>query len=342
MKYLIYAVVVAFAMAFPWMEKIIPSSPLSGTITYLSEPIEEPLPHKKAKVLRANDQVEAVVYLSNVEYKTGDKILLQEDAQFEGLYSVSDYVRTPALIKLFVIFMMVILLVSGVAGVRSLLGLLFSFTIIFKFVLPQIIAGSNPLSVALLASMLILCVSYFLTHGINHKSVIAIIGTLGALCVTGILAVIYGASTKLSGFGTEEVSFLVGNLAAGSFYNLYLAGIIIGSLGVLDDITISQASIVAELSHANHKLGIKDLYLRAMRVGHDHISSLVNTLVLVYAGSALPLLLLFVVNQATPIELLNYETVAEEIVRTLVGSIGLVSAVPLTTLVAAYWYGGKR
>lgn len=342
MKYLIYIVVIALALIFPWLERIIPQSPLAGTITTLSEQIDTPLPHKKALVERTNDKVEAIVYLSNVEYKIGDKILLQEDAQFEGLYSVSDYVRTPALIKLFVIFIIVILLVSGVSGIRSLLGLLFSFTVIFKFVLPQIMSGSNPLTVAMIASMLILLVSYFLTHGINHKSVIAILGTLGALGVTGILAVIYGSSTRLSGFGSEEVSFLIGNLPVESFYNLYLAGIIIGSLGVLDDITISQASIVSELSEANHKLNIKDLYVRAMRVGHDHISSLVNTLVLVYAGSALPLLLLFVASQASTIELLNYESVAEEIVKTLVGSIGLVSAVPLTTLIAAYWYGGKR
>ena len=167
-------------------------------------------------------------------------------------------------------------------------------------------------------------------------------GTFGALIITGILAVLYGSSTKLTGFGSEEASFLIGNLNVTSFYNLYLAGIIIGGLGVLDDITISQASIVSELSSANHKLGVKELYLRAMRIGHDHISSLVNTLVLVYAGSALPLLLLFTTSQATFAELLNYEAVAEEIVRMLVGSIGLVAAVPLTTLIAAYWYGQKR
>ena len=117
---------------------------------------------------------------------------------------------------------------------------------------------------------------------------------------------------------------------------------IIGSLGVLDDITISQASIVEELKSANHRLGMGELFLRAMRIGHDHIASLVNTLVLVYAGSALPLLLLFVVSQIGYVDLLNYEALAEEIVRTLVASIGLVAAVPLTTLIASYWYGSRR
>lgn len=342
MKYLTRAIIVFLIITLPWADRFIPSSPNSGEIVVISERIEEPLPHKNATVKRSGDSVEAVMYESNVEYKIGDRVILQKDAQFEGLYSVSDMVRTPALIKLFLVFVIVILVVSGEAGIRSLLGLSFSFSVIFKFVLPQIIAGSNPLTVALLASLIILLVSYFLTHGINQKSVIAILGTFGALALTGILATIYGASSKLSGFGSEEASFLIGNLPIGSFYNLYLAGIIIGSLGVLDDITISQASIVSELVEANRRLDIKELYLRAMRIGHDHISSLVNTLVLVYAGSALPLLILFVTSNTTTIELLNYEMMAEEIVRTLVGSIGLVAAVPLTTIIAAYWYGTTR
>lgn len=342
MKYLLRAIIVLLIITLPWTDRLIPNSPNSGEIVAISERIEEPLSHRNATVKRSGDLVEAVMYESNVEYKIGDEVLLQKDAQFEGLYSVSDLVRTPALIKLFLVFVIMILIVSGEAGIRSLLGLSFSFAVIFKFVLPQIIAGSNPLTVALLASLIILIVSYFLTHGINQKSVIAILGTFGALALTGILATIYGASSKLTGFGSEEASFLIGNLPIGSFYNLYLAGIIIGSLGVLDDITISQASIVSELVEANRRLDIKELYFRAMRIGHDHISSLVNTLVLVYAGSALPLLILFVTSKTTTFELLNYEMVAEEIVRTLVGSIGLVAAVPLTTLIAAYWYGTKR
>lgn len=342
MKYIVYVLIALLIAIFPWVERIMPTSAQSGTITALSEKIQEPLPHRIATVTRSKDTIEAIVYESTTEYKVHDKVILQKDPQFDGLYSVTDIVRTSSLLKLFILFVVSILVVSGVAGVRSLLGLLFSFVVIFKFVLPQIMAGSNPLTVALMASLLILSVSYFLTHGINHKSVIAIIATFGALSVTGILAVIYGAASKLNGFGSEEAAFLIGNLPSASFYSLYLAGIIIGSLGVLDDITISQTSIVSELSLANSKLGISELYKRAMNIGHDHISSLVNTLVLVYAGSALPLLLLFISSQATPVDLFNYELVAEEIVKTLVGSIGLVSAVPLTTIIAAYWYGSKR
>lgn len=342
MKYLIWLIVAGLAILYPMAEKLLPNTEMVGEIVSMQAVSENPLPHRKVIINTSETQVEAVLYQTNVSYEIGDQVILQTDPVFEGLYSVTDKVRTGALIKLFIVFLATILLVSGTAGMRSILGLAFSFTIIFKFVLPQILLGSNPVTVALMASVLILSVSYYLTHGINHKSTIAIMGTLGALCVTGVLASVFASSASLSGFGSEEASFLLDKLPMESFYSLLLAGIIIGSLGVLDDITISQASIVQELSQANHKLGIRDLYIRAMRIGHDHISSLVNTLVLVYAGSALPLLLLFLTSESSFAQLLNYEAMAEEIVRTLVGSIGLVSAVPLTTLIAAYWYGSKR
>lgn len=330
------------AVLWPLVEKLLPSSSLTGTITAISESVSSPLPHKIAEVKLQSGTVEAVIYEGGASYQIGEKVQLQEDGQAPGSFTIAERVRTKALAQLVILFLIVILLVSGWAGVRSLLGLLFSFVVIFQFVLPQIVAGGNPLTIALMASLIILLVSYFLTHGISDKSIIAIIGTFGALATTGILAGLFGTAAKLTGFGSEEAGFLLGQLPIESFYNLLLAGIMIGSLGVLDDITISQASIVAELSDANHRLRTGELYSRAMRIGHDHIASLVNTLVLVYTGSALPLLLLFVTSQTSTLELLNYEAVAEEIVRTLVGSIGLVTAVPLTTIIAAYWYGGKR
>lgn len=338
MKGLILLLLFGF-FAVDW---IVPKPQLSGTITTLSEPQTDPLPHRKATVAMQDGTVSAIVYDSATEYRIGDLVLLQQDPQFSELYSVTDFVRTNSLIKLFILFLIVILAVSSWAGVRSLLGLLFSFVVIFKFILPQISLGSNPLVVALIASLLILFVSYYLTHGINHKSTIAIVGTFVALALTGIMAIVFSSLAKLTGFGNEDVAFLIGSIPSSSLYNLLLAGIIIGSLGVLDDITISQASIVAELSDTNKKLTMGELYKRAMNIGHDHISSLVNTLVLVYAGSALPLLLLFIQSNASPFELLNYEAVAEEVVKTLVGSIGLVTAVPFTTLIASYWYGSKR
>lgn len=342
MKYLVNLFIVLLVGIWPFVDKLVPASNESGKITTMSEIIESPLPHKNVVIENKESKLDAVIYLTNTTFSVGDMVLVQKDPGDESSYMVTDKVRTVPIVKLFILFLVIILAVSGSAGLSSLFGLIFSFAVIFKFVLPQIAMGANPITVALLASLVILFVSYYLTHGISEKSTIAIMGTLGALLVTGVLASIFAKASALTGFGAEETAFLLDKLPASSFYNLLLAGFVIGSLGVLDDITISQASIVAELHEANSKLDMKELYLRAMRIGHDHISSLVNTLVLVYTGSALPLLLLFVTSDASAVQLLNYEVVAEEIVRTLVGSIGLVTAVPLTTLIAAYHWGNKR
>jgi len=161
-------------------------------------------------------------------------------------------------------------------------------------------------------------------------------GTLIALIITGILANIFVEAAKLTGFASEEAGFL--QVAKGGAINmkgLLLAGIIIGLLGILDDVTVSQAAIVFQLKEANNRLKFNQLYQRAMRVGQDHIASMINTLILVYAGASLPLLLLFIDSPRPFLEVVNYEIIADEVVRTLVGSIGLILAVPLTTLIAS-------
>lgn len=342
MKHVVNIMIIVLVVLLPFAKKLLPMSANTGVITELSEMRNDPLPHRLAKVVTSEGTIEAMAYESNIKYGLGDEIIVQKDPQFENLFILSDKVRTTALIQLFMLFLIVILLVSGEAGIRSLLGLIFSFGVIFKFLLPQIVAGYNPVYSALGASAMILLVSYYLTHGLNRKTTIAILGTLAALLITGLLASMFAGASALSGLGAEETAFLLDRFPIGNFYNLLLASIIIGSLGVLDDITISQSSIVSELSLANRKLSKYELYVRAMRIGHDHISSLVNTLVLVYAGSALPLLLLFVTSDASTMQLLNYEAVAEEVVRTLVGSIGLITAVPLTTAIAAFYFGKEK
>lgn len=342
MKYLPYLITIILLPLVFMADRIVPRPTMSGELISISEVKTEPLPHRLVSVATKKGPISTQMYESAQVYRVGDIVLLSAEGGDENTLIVSDKLRTPSLVSLATLFVIVIILVSGMNGVRSLLGLAFSFMVIFSFVLPQIVAGSNPIVVALLSSILILMVSYFLSHGINSKSIIAVLGTFAALVVTGVLASLYGAATGLTGFGSEEAGFLIETLPKESFYKLLLAGIIIGSLGVLDDITISQASIVEELKHANHRLGFAELFASAMRIGHDHIASLVNTLVLVYAGSSLPLLLLFISSKTGYIELLNYEALTEEIVRTLVASIGLVTAVPLTTLIASYWHSTRR
>lgn len=309
----------------------------SGTITQLSHLIELPFPHREAVVV-GRETIQAVMYETQIPYQLGERVLYRLEGES---YVVTEKLRLVPIVQLSMLFVGIIGVVAGGAGLRSLLGLIFSFAIIFRMVLPQILAGVGPVRVALSASAIILLFSYYLTHGISTKTTIAMVATLLALGITGVVAENFAGWMQLSGLGGEEAGFLLSQLPIETFYQLLLAGVIIGSLGVLDDITISQAAIVEELSRANTKLGVKELFVRAMRVGHDHIGSLVNTLVLVYAGSALPLLLLFVVNQGGWQDLLNYELVSEEILKTLSGSIGLITAVPITTLIAAYWYGKR-
>ncbi|MCG2686467.1 YibE/F family protein, partial [Candidatus Parcubacteria bacterium] len=212
---------------------------------------------------------------------------------------------------------------------------------IFKFILPQISAGRDPILVAIVGSLLIIPLTFYLSHGLNRKTTTAVLGTLAALLITGILAKIFTEATHLTGYASEEAAFLqVIKEGTINIKGLVLAGIIIGVLGILDDITVAQAAVVQQLKKANPQLKSSQLFTQAMGVGQDHIASMVNTLVLVYAGASLPLLLLFVDNPLPFSQVINYEIIAEEIVRTLVGSIGLIAAVPITTFLASQ--GPKR
>jgi uncharacterized membrane protein len=285
-------------------------------------------------------KVERLSEDSSFPYQVGDAVVVSKmsDAVVEDQYYLNDFVRRPAILLLFGLFLTLVLAVARWNGVSAIVGLVASFLIIFSFILPNIEAGYDPILVAIGGSLFIILISFYLTHGFSSKTTVAVIGTFLALIATGILAHIFSQLTRLTGFATEEVAFL--QAVKGSDFSargLMMAGIIIGTLGVLDDITISQSSIVKELISANPKLGKLQLFTRAMNVGKDHIASLVNTLVLVYTGAALPLLLLFMDSQYQLTQIINFEVVAEEIVRTLVSSIGLVLAVPITTLIAVCW-----
>ncbi len=267
----------------------------------------------------------------------GDDILVYGvEMMGETKYFFADYDREKPIVLLVGLFVGVVVFVTRRWGILSMAGMVYSFFVIFKFILPQILKGTDPLLVALLGSVMIAPVTFALSHGLNKKTIAGILGTFIALSITGLLAVVFTQMAHLSGFGSEESLFL--QISQGSKLNMqgvFLAGIIIGTLGILDDVTISQASIVKQLKVANPTLSKTELYKRAMLVGHDHISSAVNTLILVYTGASMPLLLIFLVSNQSIGGAMNYQVITEEIVRTLVGSIGLVVAVPITTLIAA-------
>jgi len=278
--------------------------------------------------------------------KVGDRVMVDRSVDSEGQnesYYIVDFVRTPSLEFLFLVFVVMVAWVGGRQGLQSLVGLGMSLVILAVMVMPGIKAGYDPVLVTVVASALIIGLTFYMSHGLNQKTNWAAAGTILALVLTGILARIFVEGARLTGFASDEAVFLQFMHQGGlNMQGVLLSGMIIGALGVLDDITVSQASIVYELKMANSKLSTAELFKRAMRVGRDHISSMANTLVLVYAGSALPLLLLFSVDKSRSFShILSYEVVAEEVVRTLVGSIGLVAAVPITTYIAAK-YGFKK
>src|SRR3989344_4013378 len=276
---------------------------------------------------------------SVIDFKKGDRIIVSRFKDFENkdVFYITDSVRRTPLYWLFGIFLGLTVLIGGKRGAASILGMVFSFFVIFFFLLLQISQGKDPVFIAILSSIFIVPVNFYSSHGFSRKTTSAVLGTVISLVITGILANFFVEAAKLSGFASEEAGF-VEALTPGlvNIKGLLLAGIIVGALGILDDITIAQASVVNQLREAGQKLSSSHLFVRAMDVGRDHIASVVNTLILVYTGAALPLLLLFINNPLPFSEVINYEILAEEIVRTLVASIGLILAVPITTFLAVH------
>jgi len=281
------------------------------------------------------DNGSALVTTQNY-YQVDDWLYLSQSidpSTSQTSYQIADYDRSQAIFLLFIIFVVAVLIVTSWHGIFSLLSLLLSFLIIFFFILPSIYHGSNPLLVVFLGIIFIIPSTFYLSHGLNKKTTAAIIGTIFSLFIAVFLSLIFIKLGKLTGTTSEESGFLL-SLKPGlfDFKTLLLSGIIIGVLGVIDDITISQAAVVAQLRLVDPKN--KKIFFQAMAIGKDHISSMINTLVLVYAGASLPLLLLFVDNKLPLGQLISFEPIAEEIIRTLVGSIALVLAVPITTFIA--------
>jgi len=279
------------------------------------------------------------------KYKVNDMLIISANKGQDGKinYYILDYVRRDILFFLFLIFIFFTLIIARLRGLASLFGMGISFLVIFFIIIPNILKGSDPVATTVFGSLIIIPSSFFLSHGFNKKTTVAIGGTIIALIITGILSVIFVEAAHLTGFTSEEAVFLqVIKQGSINIKGLLLAGIIIGVLGVLDDITISQSSIVFQLKEVNQKMNRDELYKRAMNIGQDHISSMINTLILVYTGAALPLLLLFVNNPHPISEIVNYEIIADEIVRTLVGSIGLIMSVPITTLIATLIVSKKK
>ncbi|MFE9692601.1 YibE/F family protein [Micromonospora sp. NPDC005806] len=279
--------------------------------------------------------------------EVGDKVILVElmdpaDPAAKS-YQIAEHQRGTPLVWLAVLFAVAIVAFGRWRGLAALGGLVASFAVLLGFVLPGIGAGQPPLLVAIVGAALIMFVVLYLTHGITAQTSVAVLGTLGSLVLTGVLGTLATAATHLTGFGSEDATTLSMFQREVDLHGLLLAGIIIGSLGVLDDVTVTQAATVTELAHANPGLSRTQLYRAATRVGRAHIASTVNTIVLAYAGASLPLLLLLVADSRPVSQILTSEFMAQEIVRSAVATLGLIAAVPLTTgLAAVVTTAGRR
>ncbi|MEK7266286.1 MAG: YibE/F family protein, partial [Pseudomonadota bacterium] len=274
----------------------------------------------------------------------GDKVVVTK-VTIDGTsnYYVSDRYRLVPVALILAAFFLLAAFFGRRHGVMSILGLAFSIFVIAKFIVPNIIAGVDPLTVTLIGAGMIMVVSLFLAHGFNRRTVLSLASTAFTLGIAAVLSVVFVNMSKLLGLGSEEAAYLqLGPLQLVNLKGLLLGGIIIGTLGVLDDVTTAQTAAVDEIGKADPSLGADELYRRGLSVGREHIASLVNTLALAYAGASLPLFLMFTVNMTQPFwVILNSEMIVEELVRTLVGSTALILAVPVSTYIAARAYGAR-
>ncbi|MGM0629268.1 MAG: YibE/F family protein [Patescibacteria group bacterium] len=300
----------------------------------------------KVEILEGPDAGEVVEVESDFyEFNRGDRLFLTTLNKTEKgtQYTVNEPDRRLSLFILFTLFTIAVLLLGLKKGIRSLLGLVASFGVIIFLLLPKLLEGAPPVPTAIIFASVIAALAMYITHGFNRVTHSAFLGTTITLTFIGLLSYVSISAAKLSGFSSHEALYL--NLQTGGLLDisgLLLGAMIIGVLGILDDVSITQSATVRELYKTDPKLSFKKNYNRALSVGKEHMVSLVNTLALAYAGASLPLLLLFYQSEKGFIELINMEIFATEIIRTMVGSIGFIMAIPITTLFASLMLRPKR
>ncbi len=279
---------------------------------------------------------EMAMLTEGARVRAGDRVLLEHEAGPDGeLFYITDFVRWPALLGLTLLFAVAAVVVGRWVGFRALISMGLSVLALAGFIIPGIVSGSDPLMVCIIGSLLLMTASLYLVYGWTWKTHVALAGLTISLVVTGLLAALFARWGHRGGFGSEEASYLVhlGQMQV-DLRGVLLGGIVVGAVGVLDDVAVNQASATFELKRANPRLEWAELFRHSMVIGRDHIASMTNTLLLAYAGAALPLFLLMASLDIPLAQTLNREFLAEEVVRTLVGSLGLILAVPVTSLLA--------
>ncbi|MDP3985398.1 MAG: YibE/F family protein [bacterium] len=320
----------------------------SGTIKKIISPSLEDFGPQQMEIFVTNGALRRQTVTATAEeisgrqaatFSVGMRVVVAETIADDGArtYAVVERYRVPALVGITALFFACAVFFGRRKGLQSILGLGVTVAALAVFIVPQIADGKNPLVISLIGALIIAVVSLYFSHGFERRTSVALLGTICSLAIAAVLSLLFVGWATLFGTGSEEALFLeTGAFGTFNLRGLLLGAIIIGALGVLDDVTTAQSATVEELANANPSFSFSELYRRGLSVGREHIASLVNTLVLAYASVSLPLFLLFRINRDQPLWVtLNSEFIAEEIVRTLVGSTALIFAVPITTLIAA-------
>jgi len=338
MRFLLVLVVV---LGLAWAQDPLDQDPAPPSSTGSYSIARIVLMGERSATVRVGDQIkEAEFPTESAAFQAGQQVVVYEA---DGRTFIAEPYRINYLWGLLGLFVLVTLALGRGKGLRGLLGTAASMAVLALFVVPQISAGDNPLLITFVGALGILALSIYFVHGISRKTTAALIGTTFATLVALVFSVLLTEWMQFTGLTSEEAFLaryqLGGNL---DLVSLYLAGVVVGALGALNDVTVTQASVIQALVQANPRYNLRELYARGMTVGFDHIGSLVNTLILAYAAGSLPLLLLTSHSDVPLILLINNETFAAEIVAMLVGSMALVLAVPLTTLMAAWLLRGRK
>ena len=307
------------------------------------------LPLFAVEVVDGGERIEAIVQdgsaalpgsANRAPYEVGDEVVVTRftgPAAGGSFAIISEPWRLPVLGILAGVFAAAIVVVGGLRGLRSLVALALTLGVVVKLVVPLLLRGFDPILLAVGGGALITVATLLLTEGLSRITLSAVLGTLAALGLTAVLASLFTAAAEFTALqGSEEIAFLIPLVGDRiDLAGILLAATVFGALGVLDDVTVTQAATVEQLHRARPEADRRGVFGRAMMVGRSHIAATVNTLMLAYLGVGLPLLLLFALGGQAPLTVLNGEIVAVEVIRALVGSIGIVAAVPLTTMVAA-------
>lgn len=294
------------------------------------------------------DNTQVLDKAGSVQYKVDDVVvlgLLPSGASEAGeQYVIVDRYRMTGIYVVLAVFLFLAIIIGKWRGLTSLVGLAITGCILLFFIAPQILLGKDPFVIALVGASAIVLVSMFISHGFNRRIQVAALSTLVSLALAGVITYVFVFVSKLFGLGQSDAFLLqAGFLGIINLQGVLLAGIIISVLGILDDITTAQTAAIEEIYKTDITQSVKELYVKGLSIGREHIASLINTLILVYAGAALPLFLLLTLQKSQPLwVLINSEFIAEELVRSLIGSTTLILAVPIATLLAAYIFTRKN